>query len=278
LNSKKTEKAVRHILKVTKARPSLGVILGSGLGALAEKVTGKVTLPYSAIPNFPVTTVEGHKGNLVLGTISGAPVALMQGRFHFYEGRTMVEVVFPVEVFYGLGVNTLVVTNAAGGIRDDLNPGDIMLITDHINLMGTNPLVGLAEVFKGGERFVDMTGAYDKGLARTAKLAAQKSGIVLKEGVLAALTGPSYETPAEVRMLRALGADAVCMSTVPEVIMARYLGMKVLGLSLIANSAAGICEKGLTHEEVLSTVTSRQVEFATVVEGFVAGANASGLL
>lgn len=278
MNNPKAEESVRHIRATTSASPVLGIILGSGLGRLVNKVSPRVTLPYLSIPNFPVTTVKGHKGNLVLGSISGVQVALMEGRFHFYEGRTMAEVAFPVEVLFGLGATALLVTNAAGGIRDDLGPGDLMLVSDHINLMGSNPLLGRAEGFSERDRFVDMTAAYDPALSDAAVRATGRVGVGLKKGVLAALPGPCYETPSEIRWLKAIGADAVCMSTVPEVIMARYLGMKALGLSLITNKAAGLSGTGLRHDEVLETAAASEAEFAALVEGFVGEALESGLL
>ncbi|MBI5695817.1 MAG: purine-nucleoside phosphorylase [Nitrospirae bacterium] len=266
----KTRRAVGFI-RAKSGRPArTGIILGSGLGSLADCVEGRVSIPYQSIPGFPVSSVKGHKGELVLGTLSGIPVAVMQGRFHHYEGYGMPDVTLPVRVMAGLGVDTLVVTNASGGIREDLAPGTFMAVTDHINMMGVNPLAGLPQGGDGGrDVFVDMTDAYDPGLAGILKDVAAAKGIYVSEGVLAAVSGPCYETPAEVRMLRALGADAVCMSTVPEVIIARYLGLRVLGLSLVTNRAAGLGDSGPEHEEVLEVAGSRHADFAALVEGFV---------
>ncbi|MBI5189734.1 MAG: purine-nucleoside phosphorylase [Nitrospirae bacterium] len=266
----KTRRAVGFI-RAKSGRPArTGIILGSGLGSLADCVEGRVSIPYQSIPGFPVSSVKGHKGELVLGTLSGIPVAVMQGRFHHYEGYGMPDVTLPVRVMAGLGVDTLVVTNASGGIREDLAPGTFMAVTDHINMMGVNPLAGLPQGGDGGrDVFVDMTDAYDPGLAGILKDVAAAKGIYVSEGVLAAVSGPCYETPAEVRMLKALGADAVCMSTVPEVIMARYLGLRVLGLSLVTNRAAGLGDSGPEHEEVLEVAGSRHADFAALVEGFV---------
>lgn len=230
----------------------IGLILGSGLGDLVNKMEDTKVAPYSEIPHFPVSTVAGHGNCLVGGTIGGKKVIAMQGRFHYYEGYSLEEVTFPVRVLRRLGVNLLIITNAAGGINPDFHPGDLMLITDHINFLGLNPLRGenLPEL---GPRFPDLTEAYDASLRRLAREKAAFLGITLREGIYAWVGGPSYETPAEIRMLRILGADAVGMSTVPEVIVATHSGMKVLGFSCITNVAAGLGHTKLHHEEVVET-------------------------
>lgn len=234
---------------------SLGIILGSGLGAFADELQNAARIPYQEIPHFHASTVQGHGGNLVLGEITGDSgqtfsVACMQGRFHFYEGHDMHTVVYPVRVMYELGARNLVVTNAAGGIRESFEPGTLMLIEDHLNLMGANPLIG--KNWEPGPRFPDMCDAYASEYRELAKKVARQHDIPLQEGIYAGLSGPSYETPAEIRMLRTLGADAVGMSTVPEVIAARHLGMKVLGLSCITNPAAGVLPNHrLSHQEVI---------------------------
>lgn len=228
----------------------VAVILGSGLGAFADSVAERVIIPYREIPHFPHSTVVGHAGHLVLGVLDRVPVVVMQGRFHYYEGYDLNEVTFPVRVLGLLGVRRLIVTNAAGGINRQFRPGSLMLIRDHINLMGANPLRGPNDE-RFGPRFPDMTYAYSAALGEIARQAAREAGITLEEGVYVAVSGPSYETPAEIRMLRALGADAVGMSTVPEVIVARQMGLEVLGLAVIANLAAGVLDRPLHHEDVL---------------------------
>ncbi|RMG54324.1 MAG: purine-nucleoside phosphorylase [Acidobacteria bacterium] len=226
------------------------VVLGSGLGAFAEQLDDRREMAYRHIPHFPVSTAEGHAGRLVLGWCQRIPVAVMQGRFHYYEGYTLEEVTFPIRVFGLLGIKTLILTNAAGGINRQFEPGSLMLIADHLNLMGANPLRGWNDA-RFGPRFPDMTMVYSKAYRDLAKREAAAMGLKLEEGVYVAVSGPSYETPAEIRMLRTLGADAVGMSTVPEAIVARHMGMDVLGLSLIANMAAGVLERPLDHREVL---------------------------
>ena len=235
------------------ARPAVGLVLGSGLGGFAQALSDRVAIPYADIPHFPVSTgVVGHAGELVLGTVAGTPVAVLSGRVHFYEGRTMAEAVFPARVLARLGVGAVLLTNAAGGVRLTFKPGDLMLITDHINGFGTNPLIGVNEDDLG-VRFPDMTYVYDRALRRVVRAAAAKLRIPLKQGVYIGLTGPSYETPAEIRAFRKLGADAVGMSTVPEAIALRHAGVRVAGISTITNMAAGILAKPLDHSEVLAT-------------------------
>ncbi|HWJ03682.1 MAG TPA: purine-nucleoside phosphorylase, partial [Verrucomicrobiae bacterium] len=233
--------------KVT-VKPQIGLILGSGLGGLVEEMTETEAIPYSQIPHFPVSTVQGHAGNLVFGNLRGVPVVAMQGRFHFYEGYAPKEVVYPVWVMHMLGIKKLIVTNAAGGINEDFKSGALVLIRDHINLTGVSPLIGVNNP-ELGPRFPDMTEAYDKSLRELAKGVAAKQGLELKEGVYCALSGPSYETPAEIRYLRTIGGDQVGMSTALEVIAANHCGIKVLGISCITNMAAGILPQKLSHAE-----------------------------
>lgn len=249
-------------------KPQVGLVLGSGLGVLAEEITNPLIIPYEEIPDFPVSTVEGHAGRLVIGELAGVPVMTMQGRFHYYEGYTMKEITFPIRVMQGLGIKNLIVTNAAGGINLTFEPGTIMLITDHINLMGTNPLIG-ENLSEFGTRFPDMTQAYCPHLRSVAQKVAQNLNINLREGVYAGLTGPSYETPAEIRYLRTIGADAVGMSTVPEVIVANHGGMKVLGISCITNMAAGVSGEKLNHDEVMATAQRVRENFRSLILGIL---------
>jgi purine-nucleoside phosphorylase len=244
------DEAASAVRARARLKPTLGVVLGSGLGAFAEALEEAVAVPYREIPHFPVSTVAGHDGALVLGLAAGVPVAALKGRVHFYEGYPLEEVVFPVRVLGRLGVRTLVVTNAAGAISTAFRPGEIMLLSDHINLVG-NPLVGPNEPALG-PRFPDMSETYDRALRELARRACEEAGVRCHEGVYVAFTGPSYETPAEIRMARVLGADAVGMSTVPEVIAARHMGMRVLGLSCLTNMAAGVTDRPLDHDEVLA--------------------------
>lgn len=248
--------------------PSLALVLGSGLGGLADRLGDPLRIPYSELAGFFEPGVEGHKGELVIGTLGGKLVLAQSGRFHMYEGYTAEENVLPVRVFGGLGIKTLVVTNAAGGVRRSFTGGTLMLIADHLNLTGRNPLMG--PVRKGDERFPDMTEAYDAGLRATARQVAQQLGIPLEEGVYAGLLGPNYETPAEVRMLERLGADAVGMSTVCEVIAARAMGIQCLGFSLVTNPGAGISPTMLSHHEVMEVAARAGKELARLVEGVVA--------
>lgn len=243
--------------------PRIGIVLGSGLGASAEAVINPVVVPYSKIPHFPQSTVEGHSGRIVAGTLGGVPVVVMQGRVHYYEGYTPLQVIFPMRVLGMLGIRAVVLTNAAGGIHSSYHPGQLVLLADHINQMGWNPLLGPNEprfaVRPGaGLRFFDMTEAYSKSLRSLAKEAALDEGFSLEEGVYLATPGPSFETPAEVRAFRALGATLVGMSTVPETIVARHMGIQVLGISCVTNLAAGLSSTPLSHEEV--SETGRQVE------------------
>jgi purine-nucleoside phosphorylase len=242
--------AAQHVLARSALRPTIGLILGSGLGAFADTLADAISVPFGALPHFPVSTAVGHKGALVLGTSRGTPVAVMAGRVHHYEGYSLQQVAFPTRVLARLGVRTLIVTNAAGAVNERFAPGELMVIRDHINLMGGNPLIGPNDEALG-PRFPDLSAAYDAGLRALACDTCRDVGVRAHEGVYLALSGPSYETPAEIRMLRTLGADAVGMSTVPEVIVARHMGLRVLGLSCLTNMAAGIGSAPLDHKEVL---------------------------
>jgi len=250
-------------------KPTIGLILGSGLGVLADEIEQPVVIPYGDIPGFTQSTVVGHKGQLVIGKLDGKQVVAMQGRFHYYEGHGLDAVTFPIRVMKLIGVETIVVTNAAGGINESYRAGDLMLIKDHLNLTFRNPLIGPNDD-QLGVRFPDMSEAYSKALRDLAKSVAQEQGITLQEGVYAGLLGPSYETPAEIRMLRVLGGDAVGMSTVPEVIVARHMNMQVLGISCISNMAAGILEQPLSHDEVMETTEKVKATFLSLVHGIVA--------
>lgn len=232
------------------ASPAIGVVLGSGLGPIADEMTDSIIIPYTDIPFFHGTSVEGHAGKMILGNFHGTPTVFLQGRFHLYEGYSMEDVVFPTRTICGLGIQTLILTNAAGGVNTRYRPGDIMLIEDHLNLMGDNPLKGpnLAQL---GPRFPDLSEAYSKTCVHTLEQTATELDIPVHKGVYAGLLGPTYETPAEIRMYRTLGADAVGMSTVPESIAANHLGVRVAGLSCITNLAAGLSPQKLTHQEVI---------------------------
>ena len=244
------DEAVERIRQETDLEPRVGVVLGSGLGGLADEVEPRVEIPYAEIPGWPISTAIGHAGVLVLGTISGVPVVLMRGRAHLYEGIGADRVVFGVHVLARLGIGTLVVTNAAGGIDPDFSPGQLVLISDHINLQGASPLVGPNDELLG-PRFPDMSDAYDAELRLRAHLAAEELGIHIGEGVYAAWLGPQFETPAEIRFMRAAGGDLAGMSTVQEVIAARHLGIRCLGISVVTNMAAGVLPEKIDHEAVL---------------------------
>ncbi|WP_085524723.1 purine-nucleoside phosphorylase [Tuberibacillus sp. Marseille-P3662] len=248
--------------------PDIGLILGSGLGVMAEQLEDAETIPYTELSHFPEPTVAGHAGQFVFGHLNGVPVVAMQGRYHYYEGYTLTQVTFPIRVLHELGINQLVITNAAGGVNTGFDPGDLMLMTDHINWMNDNPLIGPNDE-KLGVRFPELAEAYDKDLQQLAKAASASAGIDLREGVYIAVTGPSYETPAEVKMIRKLGGDAVGMSTVPEVIVAKHAGMKVLGLSCISNMAAGILDQPLSHSEVIETTERVKTDFQALIKAIV---------
>lgn len=260
--------AADYIRSQTDINPTVGLILGSGLGVLGDEIPQAQFIEYGNIPGFPVSTVEGHKGRLVLGELGGKTVIVMQGRFHYYEGYPMDQVAFPVHVMKLLGVKTLVVTNAAGGIDTDGTPGDLMLITDHIKFFTESPLRG-PNIDTFGPRFNDMSTAYTPELREVAHRVAKRLGIPLREGVYAFMPGPSFETPAEIRMLRTLGANAVGMSTVPEVIAATHASLRVLGISAISNMAAGILDQPLDHEEVMEMGRQVQGTFKQLVQAIL---------
>ncbi len=246
------ESAAAFLLSQTALRPKIGLVLGSGLGAFADGLSNAVRVPYSQIPSFPRSTAIGHAGQMVIGKAGDVPVAAMQGRVHLYEGYSAEQVAFPTRVLGRMGIRALIITNAAGGINLKYGQGALVVISDHINLQGSNPLIGPNDDSLG-PRFPDMTEAYLAGYREIAHQVAAKLEIPLPEGVYAAVPGPSYETPAEIRYLRTIGADLVGMSTVPEVIMANYLGMRVLAISCVTNMAAGILDRKISHEEVLET-------------------------
>lgn len=248
----KIQESINYVKLKKENLPKVGLILGSGLGSLADKIENPVIIKYEDIPNFPTSTVEGHAGQLVIGELAGKTIVAMQGRFHYYEGYPLKDVTFPIRVMIGLGVESIIVTNAAGGVNKEYRPGDLMIITDHINFTGQNPLMGV-NLDELGPRFLDMTWAYNKEYINIAKKSGEKLGLDLKEGIYMWFTGPTYETPAEVMLARILGADAVGMSTVPEVIVANHQGIKVLGISCITNMASGILDQPLNHEEVVET-------------------------
>jgi len=245
-------------------QPQIGLILGSGLGEIADQLEGRVVIPYAEIPGFHGTSIEGHAGEMVLGKFEGVPMVCLKGRFHLYEGYDMNDVVFPTRAICGLGIETLFLTNAAGGVNKNYNLTDLMLIEDHINLMGDNPLKGphLREL---GPRFPDLTEAYHRDILQKMEAAADKFNISCHRGVYAGLLGPTYETPAEIRMLRTLGADAVGMSTVPESIAANHLGVRVAGISCITNMAAGISKTKLTHEEVIENSRACRIHIERIL-------------
>lgn len=240
-------------------KPELGIILGSGLGDFADNLDG-IRIKYQDIPGFETSTVAGHKGQLVFAETAGKKAVIMQGRYHFYEGYHISRIVYPVKVMKKLGVKTLVITNAAGSVNKDYNAGDLMIIKDHINLMGVNPLIGENDASLG-DRFPDMSDIYKHSLAELAKAKGKELNLTLRHGVYAAMSGPSYETPAEINMLRIMGADAVGMSTVPEALVANYCGMDVLGISCITNSAAGVHPSRLSHAEVVETAAKVKESF-----------------
>lgn len=266
----KMKEAVQSIEKQVDVKPEVGLILGSGLGDLADEIEGAVKIKYEDIPYFPVSTVAGHAGQLVIGRLNGIPVVAMQGRFHFYEGYSMQEVTFPVRVMHGIGIEKLVVTNACGGINAGFQAGDLMIIEDHLNMTGTNPLIGPNDE-TSGPRFPDMSRAYNPELIRGTEKIADHLEIDVQKGVYAGISGPSFMTPAELKMLRTLGADAVGMSTVPEVIVANHAGVKVLGISCVTDMAIAEELEPLTHEQVVATADRTKPKFIKLVKEIVAG-------
>ena len=259
-----TEQAVNYITARCSSHPKIAIVLGSGLGEFADEAAGSVKIAYADIPRFPLSTAVGHAGCLVLGKIRDCSVAIMQGRVHLYEGYSASEVAFPMRVCARLGARAAILTNAAGGINLDYGQGRLVVIKDQINLQGDNPLIG-AEDQRLGQRFIDMTQAYSRDYRRIAVHSAKKLGIEIPEGVYAGLRGPSYETPAEIRFLRAIGADLVGMSTIPEVIVSRQMGVNVLGISCVTNMAAGILDQPLNHDEVLETGRRVAGEFKSLL-------------
>ena len=264
------EEAVDAIRGNLRLKPKIGIVLGSGLGEFANSLSGSAFLNYAQIPHFKKTSIQGHAGRLVTGRVGGVPVAVLQGRYHYYEGHDILDVVFPVRVLGRLGIECLVLTNAAGGISPRLAPGDLMVIRDHINLMGAHPLRGENDE-RLGPRFPDMSAVYDRKAGETIAAALRSLGLPEKSGVYAALSGPSYETPAEIRMLSIIGADAVGMSTVPEAIVARHMGVRVAGISCITNLAAGISTAPLSHAEVTETTERVKKIFIALLETAIPG-------
>ena len=263
--STRIRNAVEYIRSRTAAEPSMGLILGSGLGDFADTLEDRLVIPFTDIPDFPAATVPGHVGAFVFGTKHGKSVVCLQGRLHYYEGHPMSLLSMPVRIMAKLGVKTLLLTTAAGGVNPSYRPGDLMLITDHINYSGMNPLIGVHEE-EFGPRFPDVTDLYSSGLRLKLKLAAVEAGINLRQGVYMMFSGPNYETPAEIRMARILGADAVGMSTVPEALVAAQCGLRVLGVSCITNLAAGVSPNKLSHQEVMDTAAMAHDRFHSLLE------------
>jgi len=263
---KAIDKAVAHVRSRSKLQPQVGVILGSGLGNVVKSIDVDTEIPYADIPGAKASTVVGHQGKMILGRAGKVPVVVLSGRMHFYEGYDMREVTLLARVVGRLGIRKLVVTNAAGGVNTSFKPGDLMLISDHINLMGVNPLRG-PNIEELGQRFSDMSEAYPESLRKLARDVARENGIMVQEGVYLALSGPTFETPAEIRAFRTLGADAVGMSTVPEVIVMSHMNIPVLGISCITNMAAGILKQKLGHEEVMETTARVEKEFTQLIVG-----------
>ena len=264
----RAERAAKFILSKTKLRPKIALVLGSGLGAFADELTGPTKIPYQKIPGFPRSTAVGHAGQLAIGKVGGIEVVVMQGRVHFYEGYTAKEVVFPMRVLGRLGIRSAILTNAAGGIDLGYKQGALVVIRDHINLQGANPLIGPNDD-RFGPRFPDMTQAYWKQYRKIALAEAKRLGIDVSEGVYAALSGPSYETPAEIRYLRTIGADLVGMSTVPETIVARHMGVRILGISCVTNMAAGILDQPINHAEVMETGERVKTQFIALLRAVI---------
>ncbi|MBN2167373.1 MAG: purine-nucleoside phosphorylase [Marinilabiliaceae bacterium] len=254
-----------YLKKQTGLSPKIGIILGTGIGGLAKEIETEVTIPYTDIPGFPISTVEGHTGALIFGTINGIPVMALQGRFHFYEGYSMREVTFPIRVMKVFGIESLIVSNASGGLNPDYKVGDIMIITDHINMFGTNPLIGRNKD-ELGPRFPDMSEAYNKQIINRALEIAKKHHIKVKQGVYVGTTGPTFETPAEYNFFRTIGGDAVGMSTVPEVIVARHMNMTCFGISIITDSGAPGQITEVTHEEVQEVAASVEPMMTLIVK------------
>lgn len=269
MNAELLEQACSYVKKHIDNIPTLTLVLGSGLGHIADELENPVTIPYKDIPGFPVSTAPGHASKLVCGTLAGKRIFIFKGRFHHYEGYSMEQIAYPIRFLKKIGCKTLFLTNAAGGINCSYTPGDLMLIKDHINLTGKNPLVG-TNLDSFGPRFPDLTYAYNPEMGIRIKEIAKKLDIPLKEGVYAWMTGPSFETPAEIRMLKSMGADAVGMSTVPEVITAVHSGLNILGISCISNMAAGILDQPIKEEEVMEIGKQVSRDFSTLIRAFIA--------
>ena len=268
----RAQRAADQIRSNANTEPSVAIVLGSGLGAFADELTESTSLVYKDIAGFAQATVEGHAGRLVIGKAGEVPIAAMQGRFHFYEGYSLEDVTFPIRVLKSLGVRTLILTNAAGSLNTEFTPGSLMVISDHINLMGVNPLIGRNDE-RFGPRFPDLTSTYDPDLQNIVIEEARAMKIDMRRGVYAALTGPSYETPAEIHMVRTLGADAVGMSTVPEAIVARHMDMRVIGISCITNLAAGVSDRPVDHSQVIATGERVREQFTELLRRVIAKLN-----
>lgn len=264
----KAVEAAEYIQKNNQYKPTIGLILGSGLGSLVEEMTDTLEYPFETVPHFVVSTTEGHSGKVILGKLNGVDVVALSGRYHFYEGYDLTTVTFPVRVMHVLGVHTLIITNSCGAVNKDFKPGDLMVITDHLNLVANNPLIG-KNINEFGPRFPDASEIYTKQLRRIAHQSALDLGFSLREGVYAWWTGPSYETPAEIKMIRILGADAVGMSTVPEALVASHMDMKVLGISCLTNMASGILDQKLSHQEVLDVAKTVNQKFSNLIKKIV---------
>ena len=268
LEFQRADRAAKYVLAKTKLRPRIGLVLGSGLGAFADEFASATRIEYKKIPHFPVSTAIGHAGKLVIGKVGDVPVAAMQGRVHFYEGYSMKDVAFPIRVMGRMGIRAVILTNAAGGINTNFTQGALVVIKDHINLHATNPCTGPNDE-NFGPRFFDMTTAYDKQYRSVALAEAHSLKIDVHEGVYCILNGPSYETPAEIRAMRALGADLAGMSTVPEVIAARHMGIKILGISCVTNAAAGVLDQPIDHQEVLDTGERVKAQFVSLLKAVI---------
>lgn len=268
MNYETADKAAQFILAKTALRPQVAIVLGSGLGAFADELTDAVKIPFGDIPNFPKSTAEGHAGKLVIGKVDGIPLAAMQGRVHFYEGYNMDAVVFPLRVLGRMGIKAAILTNAGGGISSKLEQGCLVVLNDHINMMGTNPLIGPNDP-RYGLRFFDMTYAYDREYRQWTLAEGRRLKVNIHEGVYLAVTGPSYETPAEIRAFRTMGADVVGMSTVPEVIAARHMNIKILAISCVTNLAAGTTDQILDHKEVLEVGERIRGHFVALLKSVI---------
>ncbi|MCR3760206.1 purine-nucleoside phosphorylase [Clostridium felsineum] len=268
MNIKTVEESSNYIKEKIQQTPEVGIILGSGLGELADKLSEKKIIKYSDVPNLPTSTVKGHAGQFVFGKLNEKNVVMMQGRFHYYEGNKMESLALPIYIMKSIGIKKLIVTNAAGGVNTSFKPGDLMIIEDHINFAGINPLIG-KNCDEMGPRFPDMSNAYDKDMVEETRRIADKIGVDVVKGIYVMMSGPNYETPAEIKMIRLLGGDAVGMSTVPEVIAANHCSIKVIGISCITNMAAGILDKPLDHKEVMETSNKVKDKFTRLVTAII---------